>query len=352
MPRPHIPPLAALFYTSSHGGMLWETRGEQSDEGKTNFRFLLQHPHSFRISKVSTKGLKTERRIIISLALSDIYEYAAENIDSCGCLEPEEFFGRAKDCYEWSQPMTDAAFWAFTYKAFHARARFLATCRDPKKLEATQPLAAALDAFQHAFLECYPVDHVNIAADGNYSKNQEDIESVNDEVSRNTEIREKYFPHHLTHHAAEGDGTDKLITNFKRHPKRAPRPQEDLDDLDMSKVPDEELFFYDTECKAKHHDAFKDVPNKVGSGSKRDLPPTEAKRSYNAFLDYRESGVEDEEEGEGAGQSKEAVDRDGAVGEEELPDLKKLKISEEEEKEEKEEPEEVPDVEKLKISDD
>ncbi|KAI4870282.1 hypothetical protein F4820DRAFT_443401 [Hypoxylon rubiginosum] len=365
MPSLEIPPLHMLFFKGFQSGMQWETQGDLATHGKRNYRFLLHHPHSFRISKVIVKGLKTKRPIIVSLALSDIYQYATENVDLCYCLEPVEFFGHAKDRFAWSRPLTNEAFWAFTYKALHARALFLWTVLRPDEepQKEVQPLVEALDAFREAFFDYYPIDHATVDG-GSFSTKQEDIEDVNDEVSLNEDIRRKYFPHDLTHHTAEGDGNDKLITKFKQIRKNVPRPQQDPDDFDLSKVPDEELFFYDTECRSKHQDAFKDVTRGKGASTAAPKPsglqPIESKRTYNSFLDYRESGAgvdEEPEEGgradvEGAGNGDDAM---GGAGQEQLvPNLKKLKISDDGDdamggvgQEGK-----VPDLKKLKISDD
>lgn len=217
-----------------------------------------------------------------------------------------------------------------------------------------QPLVKALDEFRDVFFEFYPVDHATVDG-GSHSTLQEDIERVNDEVHFNEDIRSKYFPRNLTHHTAEGDGTDKLITKFKRVGKHVPRPREEPDELDLSKVPDEVLFYYNTECKAKYSDVFKlvvrskngpaDVPKTGG------LQPAGSKRGYNAFLDYRESGNGDEEElDEGDG-----GDTMGGIKEEEeeeLPDIKKLRIADDPMEGIGQKEEEVPDVKKLKISGD
>ncbi|XXH03115.1 hypothetical protein Hte_009508 [Hypoxylon texense] len=355
MPRLKIIPLHHLFYKGFKGGLQWETRGDVQTDGKTNYRFLLQHPHAFHLSKVLTKGLRSTQPLIVSLALSDIYEYATDNVDLCSSLEPIDFFGQAKDSFKWSKSMTKEALWAFTYKAFHARQLFLMTVLRPgeEPQENVQPLVKALDAFRDAFLEFYPVDHATVDG-GSHSTLQEDIERVNDEVHLNEEIRNKYFPRNLTHHTAEGDGTDKLITKFKRVGKYVPQPQQEPVELDLSGVPDEELFYYTTECKPKYRDAFKDVPRSkdgpVDSPKTGGLQPAGSKRGFNSFLDYRESRNGDEEGDEGDG-----GDTTGGIKEEEeeeLPDIKKLKISDDPMEGIGQKEEEVPDVKKLKISDD
>ncbi|KAI6089720.1 hypothetical protein F4821DRAFT_256723 [Hypoxylon rubiginosum] len=326
--------------------MLWETRGEETEHGKRNYRLLLQHPHSFHISKAITRGLKTERPIIVSLAMSHIYEYATENVGLCGVYEPDEFFGLAKDSYDWSKHITNTAFWAFTYRAFHARALFLSTTSDPEKRKAKQPLVQALDDFKEAFFEYYPVKPEELDEEVGVTglANQEEIERVEDELYLNKSFREKYFPPHLTSPASEGDGTDKLFTKFKRLRANYSQPPPDSSELDLSKVPDHELFFYDTQCKSTHQDVFKNAPTSSKSDSAaasndKALGPVESKRSYDAFSEYRESGAdaddEEPEEGreaqEAEAEAQEADDEDDAMGgiggPEEIPDVKKLKIS-------------------------
>ncbi|KAI0173598.1 hypothetical protein GGR52DRAFT_590773 [Hypoxylon sp. FL1284] len=326
MPKLYIPPLHVHMYKGFHNGMKWETQDELDENGNVKFRLLLHHPHSFRISKVITKGLKQPRPSLVSHALGDLYSFATKNID---------------------------------------KALFLNTALRPgeRKRPRTQAFAEALDDFREAFFDYYTIDHVRVAKGEGYGSNQEDIEATNDIVSTNQEVRDKYFPKNLTHHNAEGDGCDKLITKPRRDPVAPHHPVPEDDTPDVRELPDDQLFFYDTEVKTTFRDVFMSLPIYTRPCDPREtvkvtmtkasetfaLPAlgeqSAEKRSYNAFMRYRESGAgvaEESEEGYGtdAGLSDtDDLDDDGddAMGgmggmggmgvEEEVPDVKRLKIS-------------------------
>ncbi|KAL7620941.1 hypothetical protein AAE478_008252 [Parahypoxylon ruwenzoriense] len=349
----YLPFLRYLMFQGSHGGFKWVTKGRSEYDESTQtfvkqYRFLLHHPHSFHLSKVITRGLKTKDRLVISLALSDIYKFASQNIDLCRSMEPQDFFAAAKNSYEWSSGITDKAFWALTYRAFHARALFLETVLTPygeKPME--HPLVRALDLFREAFEDYYPIRAAEIA-DKLEKVCQENIERVQDELFLNKSLHAKYFPYELTHEDGEGDGEDKIIRI--KHPKDENSHKEfnfnylDKEELDLSKVPDHELFFYDTECKPRHHNAYKDqtVPKTTQKTTQNDIGPSGGAgtvRNYNAFVGYREKkdDFDADETGNGNGNGIDATrdaadDEDDAMadaGEDDrIPELKRLKIEE------------------------
>ncbi|KAI1392535.1 uncharacterized protein F4822DRAFT_425739 [Hypoxylon trugodes] len=336
----NIPRLHLLFFEGFNYGLRWETKPKDValDDGGTvkKCHFLLQNPYAFHVAKVLFKGLRTARPPIVSIALADIYDFVTERIHLCRELEPREFFTRTKNCFDWSRKFSD--------EAFYARALFLDTAvvfagiKTPK-----QPLTDAFDHFKDLFLEAYLIEHSKVLLEG-VKVSPETIEQVNDEVSANLEVHEKYFPWDLTHPDALGDGQDKLIPW-----KQADQMPEE--EVDFSALPDEELFFYDTKCKSKRSDAFLGAGPSKASVARKGKEPVKvgAVREYDAFRDYRDPAADGDNGGdEGvAGPSgpvggEAGDDEPGEVSmgdawvEDEVLRVKKLKIAEEKEEEEEE----------------
>ncbi|KAI1140953.1 hypothetical protein F5Y05DRAFT_292955 [Hypoxylon sp. FL0543] len=320
-----VPPLHELIIQGFDGGMKWMTQATEVVDEKTQSsvkkcRFLLHYPQSFHTSKIIVRSLRAARPLLISLALADVYDFAAEKVSMCAKLEPREFFARAKNSFIWSSSLNDNEFWVFTYKAFHARSIFLNTVLRPgEEIPIGSPLSQSLDNFRDQFLARYPTEHVDVL-EGWKSHSQENIELAEDRVFTNKLIRERYFPRHLTHYDGQGDGTDKLVAakNAKWDPWKQPAvvPILTCKRLSLREIHDKELFFFDTECKANHHDACKDAP--ISGGSERqEIGAKESTRKYDAFKDYREpAGGEEEGGGEDAGEG------------DEFPPFKKLKMEE------------------------
>ncbi|KAI1662835.1 hypothetical protein F4813DRAFT_394952 [Daldinia decipiens] len=377
MPTKYVPPLSALIPKALFGGLAWKTQPKDVlDENmyiyENKCRLLLYHPHSFHIAKVLFKGLRSKSPTLIGLALSHVYEFAAEKVELCSFLELVEFFAYVKDSYDWSSRFSDKAFWAFTYKAFHARQIFLNTVMNPDREDPTVlPLARSLDLFRDAFLKMYPIDPTMIREEGDKIC-QENIELVEDMVYLNKEIYNKYFPYHLTHHDGQGDGTDKIVLfeeSKKKNSNETANPSMlKHEEVDMSKIPDEELFFYDTECKTKHHDAFQhvlDTKGKIGLKSKGLPKRTESMkgagsvRKYDTFKDYRETGnaddVDDTAEPDPSNEGTNIVDNDDDDGDGDgdgMPNMKKLKIEDDKAAVYKDGDEGVPDIKNLHLVDD
>ncbi|OTB07453.1 hypothetical protein M426DRAFT_8822 [Hypoxylon sp. CI-4A] len=287
----NIPLLHTLFFEGFHGGMKWKTLPyEQIDEEtqKTVIcrRFLLHHPHSFQIAKTLVKGLNTREPHIISYALSLLYEFAASNVEYCLEYTPIEFFEKVKDSFAWSRWFKNEVFWAFTYKAFHARAIFLHTAPLMNRKgdqSRGQPLSRAIDEFKSKFMSHYQTDHAQVL-DKSYKPTQENIEYVEDEVIFNRQLHAKYFPEERTHATGQGDGTDKLTSTPKRDDWQ-PSSHQDLDSIDMSQIPDDQLFFFDTKpdrnaFKEKSHPKKPEVPKVPKLGARV--------RKYDAFAESRE----------------------------------------------------------------
>ncbi|KAI1379970.1 hypothetical protein F4677DRAFT_442161 [Hypoxylon crocopeplum] len=304
MARKHIPYLRSVLILGLNGGLKWETipREEYDDNKKlvkTSYS-LIHHPHSFHITKVLTKGLRSKNPYIISLALADIYHLAADN----------------------SSEFTDCAFWAFTYKAFHARAIFLGTTAyQGEQQPQGQPLVEALDRFRETFLEHYPIEHAAVLDKGDKIC-QENIELAEDEVFTNKPLYDEYFPHHLTYHTELGDGTDKIIKYTPLHD----RPQYEGaktttpidDDIDLSNVPDEELFYYDTKCKSKLRDAF-------GEASRSKLDAGGVSKTQDPAMGKRVRDFDASSGGQGnALNSKKAVDKEKDI----ISGMKRMRLDE------------------------
>jgi hypothetical protein len=122
-------------------------------------RSLLRHPYENHLSKVVFRNLETRSRTIVSLCLSDIYNYAAERIYLCDEMEPKAFFACTKNVLAWSAKFRDDAFWALTYKLFYARALYMETVPPNKRPEygglTGGALVKALDRFHNIFNDYY-----------------------------------------------------------------------------------------------------------------------------------------------------------------------------------------------------
>ncbi|KAI1632594.1 hypothetical protein F4809DRAFT_656151 [Biscogniauxia mediterranea] len=223
-PAQRIVPLHNLMYKGYNGGLRWETFGslewdEESGIAHHNHSFLLHHNHSFHISKCIIKGLNTTDKTKISEAFAEIYELATENVELCKNMSPMEFFARAKNTWEWSAKISEEAFWAFTYKAFHARAIFLkyysleSTDKreegfEEKDIPNGQPLMHALDDFRAAFDETYIENYI---PEPKKNPHPEEIDEENGIMAMFKKTREAYFPYELTAAGGEGDGLDKRV---------------------------------------------------------------------------------------------------------------------------------------------
>ncbi|KAI1463650.1 uncharacterized protein F4812DRAFT_468547 [Daldinia caldariorum] len=362
MKSKYVPGLWVLLTKGFNGGLTWKTLPiEVYDEAKKvssmQCHFLLRHPHSFHLAKFFLKGLKSKNPTLICLALSHVYEFAAEKVEFCASMEPVEFFAHVKNSYAWSSHLTDNAFWAFTYKAFHARQIFLNTALKKGEGDPTKkPFALSLDRFREAFLDAYPLDPTLIHGKDDKIC-QENIELVEDILSTNKALHAKYFPPHLTHFEGQGDGTDKLLPVKKS--EDCDEPSEPItckyDGVYMSKIPDEELFFYDTECKAKHHDAFIDAVNKGAAGIKnKELAKGAGSvRKYDAFKRHGEQGNADDADESGPSNEGMAAPDNGveASADNDMPDIKKLKIEDDEVAENMPEDGGIPNIENLRLVD-
>ncbi|KAI5918070.1 hypothetical protein F4810DRAFT_726342 [Camillea tinctor] len=215
--------LPNLMYTGYHGGLRWQTFGslewENNEIGYHKYAFLLHHNHAFHISKCIIKGLGTTNKTKISQAFADIYNLATDNVGLCKDIPPRDFFSRAKDSWEWSAKISDEAFWAFTYKAFHARAIFckhdtlkaVEKCKEgseEKEVSIGQPLTRALDEFRAAFDSMYIENYI---PEPKRNPHPEEIDEENGKISMFKATREAYFPYDLTNADGEGDGFDKQI---------------------------------------------------------------------------------------------------------------------------------------------
>ncbi|KAI1112236.1 hypothetical protein F5Y14DRAFT_422552 [Nemania sp. NC0429] len=231
------PQLSRLMFKGYYGGLRWETKGHNTFniEGDIVHRhhFLLHHPHSTHLAKIMFRNIGTHQRRVISDCLSDIYNFAADNVHLCGRLEPQEFWAHAKNSWEWSAGFRDDAFWAFTYKLFHARALYLDTVPKADYPE-SHPLVAALDNFYNSFYELYDPD--TIAAEASSTNlSSEAIEDVEDEIFLAKQTISKYFEYSQVD--SEGDGTDHIVETVapydgpdprERRYRRGTKPPEEL----------------------------------------------------------------------------------------------------------------------------
>ncbi|KAI1338771.1 hypothetical protein F5Y15DRAFT_385270 [Xylariaceae sp. FL0016] len=202
-----VPPLRKLVLTGFHGGLRWETKG-YTDQGASDLRthyqrnLLLFSPHSFNIAKILFKNSPEKSHPYVRKHsygnLAKIYEFATEHVELCDKMEPQEFFAYAKNSWKWPEKLKDDAFWAFTYKLFHARALFLDTVSYPHHdPPCGNPLVLAVDKFKAKFLELYDPN-----------------------TSREIHITSRYFG--LSEPDCEGDGSDGLIKRMCFQPTPTP----------------------------------------------------------------------------------------------------------------------------------
>lgn len=129
--RTRTPRLSELMFQGYYSGLRWETEGYKTYNIEGNIvhrhRFLLRHLHSTHVAKILYRNIGCRKKRVISDCLSDIYDFAADNVHLCSRLRPQEFWAYAKNSWQWSADFRDDAFWAFTYKLFHARALYLDT---------------------------------------------------------------------------------------------------------------------------------------------------------------------------------------------------------------------------------
>ncbi|KAI1737376.1 hypothetical protein F4680DRAFT_212003 [Xylaria scruposa] len=203
------PQLSKLMPQGFGSGLRWETQGYKTQDTKGQevhiHRFLLHHPHSTHLAETFYRSLGTRSKSVIGECLSEIYYFAADNAYLCKHMEPEEFWARAKNSREWSANFDGDAFWAFTYKLFHARALYLHTI-DRAYYPKGQPLINALDHFQDTFYKFYAPKYIFSPTKTNAF--------TQDQMSENRRVCESYFRY--TWHGSEGDGTDhKIMTTVQ-----------------------------------------------------------------------------------------------------------------------------------------
>jgi len=199
--------LTDLVLKGPLNGLRWETQGykERDENGNLvhTYRVLYQHPHGTHISRVLFCATGSRSKNANAECLADIYNHARRYIRLCKRMEPEEFWTYAKNCWAWSSKFNDDAFWAFTYKLFHARALYLDTVPDP--LEGN-PLTEALDCFRDRFFEVYSAEAAIAPFKGKFDRAY--IENAEDDIYYHRIICEAYFG--LSSADSEGDGTDHL----------------------------------------------------------------------------------------------------------------------------------------------
>ncbi|KAI0483680.1 hypothetical protein F4859DRAFT_529011 [Xylaria cf. heliscus] len=226
---PKVPRLSDLMFQGYHSGLRWETKGYKTHDANGNtvhvHRFLLHNPFSTHLAKVLFRNLEPRTKGVIGDCLSDIYNFAADNAHLCEHMEPEAFWAHAKNSWEWSADFRDDAFWAFTYKLFHARALYLDTVPRAYRPKG-HPLIDALDRFRATFYNLYGLDSA-IAPHFAKSVTQEDIKNVEDEIFLSRRIREAYFQY--ASEDSEGDGTDRSVTTVlqQQQQQECPDPVEE-----------------------------------------------------------------------------------------------------------------------------
>ncbi|KAI0384320.1 hypothetical protein F5Y04DRAFT_277691 [Hypomontagnella monticulosa] len=279
-PPVHIPRLTNLMYDDFYSGLKWTTHQEQCFDHQTECsvkknRLLLRNPHESHIAKATFRGLGTKKTAIVDFAFADVYDFATEHVDLCASLEPVDFFARAKDSFAWSRDFKDQAFWAFTYKAFHARNLFLDHyIHLDSSSRVGMALAQALDNFRKAFDAKYPIDAAPSQLEKGGKTGQENVKGANSGPYTNEQLQKIYFPYNLTNANGQGDGTDKLI------PIREERPiPQCIDDDFVPLFITPEMMEHKLDWLSTHRDAFEHPISKTQT----DTSHTKRKKEMNTY---------------------------------------------------------------------
>ncbi|KAI1814049.1 hypothetical protein GGS20DRAFT_550340 [Poronia punctata] len=215
---PRYLPLQNLMFKGYVNGLRWETKGYKQHDDAGNLvhvhRDLLHHPYSSHVSKVLFRATGSRLKKVAAELLADIYNKGCEHIHLCGGMEPQDFWASAKNCWAWSSYFKDEAFWAMTYKLFHARALYLDTSPTNAAVEGNC-LTSALDRFHDSFMRAYDAEAILIPLTGKFSRGGNEVTEDEYFICQhfNTECRqtrEAYFG--LSTPDSEGDGTDRIIT--------------------------------------------------------------------------------------------------------------------------------------------
>ncbi|KAI0553146.1 hypothetical protein F4679DRAFT_532100 [Xylaria curta] len=213
---PRTPQLSKLMPQGFRSGLRWETEGYKTQNAKGQevhiHRFLLHHPHSTHLAETFYRSLRSRSKTVICECLAGIFNFAADNVHQCRYMEPKEFWAYTKNSREWSASFNDDAFWAFTYKLFHARALYLHTV-DRAYYPQGQPLIDALDHFRDTFYKLYAPKYLFSPIFANAF--------TQDEMAQNRRVCESYFRY--AWHGSEGDGTDHITTTVQDEAHEPPQ---------------------------------------------------------------------------------------------------------------------------------
>ncbi|KAI3333855.1 hypothetical protein F4824DRAFT_469906 [Ustulina deusta] len=273
---PHITPrLNDIMLKGYHSGLRWETKGynryDSDGEIVHVHRFLLHHPHSTHLAKTLFRKLETRTRGVIAECLSDIYNLASDHVHLCEHMEPQAFWAHAKNSWEWSANFKDDAFWAFTYKLFHARALYLDTVRDIYRPKG-HPLVNALDRFRNCFYNRYGPEAASTPTLGQYHS-PEAPGNAEEKIVIARKICHAYFQYAQVD--SEGDETDRAISTVvqadKLDPhqgKYAPKPR-----LTKEVAEDSLGFFIDLGPRNPRHghkDAYQEIEEALQEAKEED----------------------------------------------------------------------------------
>ncbi|RYC62337.1 hypothetical protein CHU98_g3866 [Xylaria longipes] len=273
---PRTPRLSELMFQGYHGGLRWETKGHKTHDPDGYLvhihHNLLHHPHCTHLAKALFRNLGSRTKGVIGDCLSDIYDFAANNVHLCEHMEPKEFWAHAKNSWEWSANFNDEAFWAFTYKLFHARALYLHTVHrayHPKG----HPLIDALDRFRDAFNSLYALES-NLGPTSANNISQESIKDVEDEMFLSRQICEAYFQY--AGEDSEGDGTDRIVTTIVQDEDHDPNREKYLPNTNPpAEFTEDNVGFYidlgPRNPRYGHKDAYQEIEDALKKEKEEEL---------------------------------------------------------------------------------
>ncbi|KAI1163990.1 hypothetical protein F5B18DRAFT_290297 [Nemania serpens] len=257
-------------------------------EGNTVHRhhFLLHNRHSTHLAKILFRNIGCNRKGVISDCLSDIYNFAANNVRLCGRIRPRQFWAYAKNSWEWSASFRDDAFWEFTYKLFHARALYLDTV--PRiHYPQSYPLIAALDNFRDRFYELYDPESIAASAAGT-NLSLEVIEDVEDDIFLAELTLSAYFQYSQAD--SEGDGTDHIISTVVQYEELDPTEKRYLPGTKPpAELTEDNVGFYidlgPRNPRHGHRDAYQEIEDAL---KKTDEEDARAKRQETEAIRLRD----------------------------------------------------------------
>ncbi|KAK7978081.1 hypothetical protein PG988_005571 [Apiospora saccharicola] len=210
-----LPLLKEFLYHGFVSGFRWNTRRRWSEKHQAYiFHALLNANYSKPLrngivqsyKRKDGKGIPNLRKETICDMFAMIWNYAAENVDSCKKMKPRAFFAECKANYECADTIPDEALYQFTLRAIHVRNLFKEYHPNWKISEGTA-MTEAIDNFLNAFAKEYDVSYgLDEYKKPPLERDEAKIEEIMTMRAHNLTIRNDYLP--VAHVSGDGDGSE------------------------------------------------------------------------------------------------------------------------------------------------